>query len=334
MPERATAAERLHRLLYALPAAAREGGVPVDALAQRFGIDAAEVLRDLEEATAASYHRPAGSADPFSILIEAGQAGAVVEVQTTGEFERPVRLTPKESLTLVLGLRAMAADVEQEQRDGVLELAKRMERELGSSLVHAERERSHGSKVQPAEDAHDGALDPDAVLAAAAERRCCCAIRYIKPGGAPEDRTIEPWRLVSSAGRSYVLARDVAADDLRLFRTDRVLAAETVEGESFEVPEDFDVSEHLKDGRAFFAREVETVTVRYAEPAARWVAESLGTPRGEDGSVTFEHAVADRTWLVRRVLSYGGAAVVVAPEEIRREVAVRAERVAGRLAEE
>jgi proteasome accessory factor C len=333
MPERATAAERLHRLLYALPAAAREGGVPVDALAQRFGIDAAEVLRDLEEATAASYHRPAGSADPFSILIEAGQAGAVVEVQTTGEFERPVRLTPKESLTLVLGLRAMAAEVVQEQRDGVLELAKRMERELGSSLVHAERERDRVPEPRHAGGDPDPA-DPDAVLAAAAERRCCCAIRYIKPGGAPEDRTIEPWRLVSSAGRSYVLARDVAADDLRLFRTDRVLAAETVEGESFEVPEDFDVSEHLKDGRAFFAREVETVTVRYAEPAARWVAESLGTPRGEDGSVTFEHAVADRTWLVRRVLSYGGAAVVVAPEEIRNEVAVRAERVAGRLAEE
>lgn len=325
MRERTTAEDRLHRLLHVLAAAARGEGTPLRTLAHELGISEREVLRDLGEATDATFYRPAGSVDPFTITIEAGESGDVVHVHTTGDFRRPMRLTPRESLALVLGLRAMAAELPADDRDAMLQLARRMEAELGSA-IHPEHTPLAG---EPA-GAEPG-LDVDAVLEDATSQRCCCVIRYMKPGSEPEDRIIEPWRLVHAEGRWYVLARDTGIGEMRLFRCDRVLDARMLEDETFTVPDDFDPSDHMRRGVPFVGRAPECVTVRYDPPAARWVAEAEGRDPEPDGSVIVAHDVADRDWLVRRVFSFAGAAVVIEPAEVRAEIADRAARLADRL---
>lgn len=328
MAERTTAEDRLHRLLHVLPAAAREGGAPLAALARDLGVDERTVMRDLQEAGDAAFHRPAGSVDPFTITVEAEpDAGATVHVHTSGDFHRPARLTPRESLALVLGLRAMAADVVPEQRDAVLGLADRMDAALGSTIVQADAA-AHGAAHVHSTDAVVS-IDTDAILADAAARRRAVALRYVKSGDAPDDRTVEPWQLVHAEGRWYVLGRDIEAGELRLFRIDRVLHATVLEDRAFEVPADFDPAAHLPDGIAFRADTPERAKVRYEDPAARWIAEAHGLAREADGCVIIDVEVADRTWLVRRVLAFGGAAVVLEPEDLRAEVRERAARILG-----
>jgi predicted DNA-binding transcriptional regulator YafY len=110
---------------------------------------------------------------------------------------------------------------------------------------------------------------------------------------------------------------------------DRIFAAEIDESGVFEVPGDFDATKYLTDdGRPFSSVDDEEVVVRYVPPAAAFVAEDAGVKAGEDGSVVIRQRVADRRWLVRHVLSFGGAAMVVAPDEVRREVAEVAKRLA------
>jgi predicted DNA-binding transcriptional regulator YafY len=49
---------------------------------------------------------------------------------------------------------------------------------------------------------------------------------YVDREGAPSDRRVEPFRLVSTGRRWYLVARDVDRDDWRTFRVDRVVDAE------------------------------------------------------------------------------------------------------------
>src|SRR5688572_23374730 len=121
-----TATEQLTRILYALPAAAREGGIPLNELAGALNVDVRTVLDDLEQVTSRAFYHPAASVDPFTILIEDDR----VHVHAPREFTRPTRLTPHEALALGLGLRALAADAEAERRDQILAFAEQIEREL------------------------------------------------------------------------------------------------------------------------------------------------------------------------------------------------------------
>jgi predicted DNA-binding transcriptional regulator YafY len=340
--ERTTAEGRLHRLLALLPVAAREGGASLNALAVDIGVAPRELMLDINEATTGTFHHPPGTAEPFSILLEAGDDGDTrVHVHTTGEFQRPARLTPHEALAVALGLRAMAAEVVADRRTEALGLARRIEGELTSPDVRtpvdeagaAERRRAQMRATAAAPEAASSASSPpdiEAILSAAASRRHVCRVTYMKPGEAPAERIVEPYRLVHASGLWYVLGHDVTRSGIRYFRVDRISAADVDENQVFEVPADFDAAKYLTDdGRPFSATGDDEVVVRYVPPAAAFVAEDAGVKAGEDGSVVIRQRVADRRWLVRHVLSFGGAAEVIAPQDVRREVAEVAKRLAG-----
>lgn len=335
MPERTTAEDRLHRLLWLIPAAARTDGASLDALARELAVSPRELLDDIHEATAATFHHPGGHVEAFSIDVQGSGDGQTVHVRTTGQFTRPSRLTPREAFALVVGLRALAAHAEPQRRDHIRTLAARLEDELCTI-----REEATSSPAQRARDAVrveaviESRVDAsacDELIADAAQRQRRCRIRYIKPGSAqPSERIIEPWRLAFGDGWWYVIARDVERDTLRLFRLDRIAAVSVLEEESFDVPAEFDPAAILRQGLAFMASERdEQVSVRYDDPAARWVAEAHGRTRDAAGRLTIEHAVADRRWIVRHVLAFGGAAEVIRPDDLRHEVG----RIARALAE-
>jgi predicted DNA-binding transcriptional regulator YafY len=336
VPERETAEDRLQRLLWLLPSAAREGGASLHALARELGVSPATLMNDITEATTRVFHHPPGTVDSFTILVEAAADNdATVQVHSGGEFQRPPRLTSREALAVALGLRAMAAEVVTDAKPELLGLARRIETELVTPDVREQpapqtpRRRSADVSASEASDA--SMQDVDAVLAEAATELQRCRITYLKPSAPPATRTIEPYHLVHSSGLWYVLARDVTQEGYRYFRTDRITAIEIDETARFERPADFSISEHVsEDGRPFAAPLEEEVVVRYETPAAKYVAEEHGLACDRDGSVAVQHHIADRHWLIRHVLAYGGAATVVSPPDLRREVSEVATRLAAR----
>jgi predicted DNA-binding transcriptional regulator YafY len=150
-----TARKQLERLLYIIPAAARQNGVRISELASALGVDEQLVLRDLREATARSFHQPAGAVETFTIVL----SGRRVFVRADREFHRPVRLNQRETLALGLGLRTLAAEAEPEQRSAILALASRLESQLCApavSTVHEQRERREEDTPAPSLDADSG----------------------------------------------------------------------------------------------------------------------------------------------------------------------------------
>lgn len=318
MPERATAEEQLERVLYILPAGACEGGASLAELAATLGVRQDRVLGDLEEVTSRAYYHPAGGADDLQILIERDR----VSVWTAGEFRRPVRLSSEEALALGVGLRVLAAEQNPVRREELLELARRLERQLAACSPQALLPRY---AVEEGDAAGEGI---GAFLAAAARERRRCRIRYLKPGAAePAEFGLCPYAILISSGKTYVVGHCEEEGAVRVFRLDRVLEAVPRE-ETFEVPPDFNPAGYISDGgRVYRAdREIEAV-VRYTPGVARWVVEKGPVERCEDGRVVVRYRVADPRWLVRHVLRYGPEAEVLEPEEIRALVAESAMRL-------
>ena len=167
-----------------------------------------------------------------------------------------------------------------------------------------------------------------ALVVRAAKERRRCRIDYLKPEAPePDTRELDPYAVAYSNGTWYAVGFCQKRREPRIFRIDRIMEAELLE-EGFEVPESFDVSDYLSDGRVFRADEQVDVPVRYGPRIARWLIERGEGEAAEDGSVVVTHEVADPGWLVRHVLQYGPDAEVLEPEEVRGLVREGAERVA------
>lgn len=309
MAERITAGQQLSRILQLLPQAARKDGATLAELARVTNASEEEVVRDLQEVYTRAFYQPAGSVDDVQITIDATS----VSVWTTGEFRRPIRLGPEESIATALALRVLAAG-NADSAEAMLSLADRLESSLLDPRAIGET-RHFG--VHP-EALSAGGLHE--TLGLGARDRYSCRIEYLKPGATdPEERVIDPYALVQSGGRWYVIARCHRHRDVRVFRLDRVLRAGKEES-SFEVPPDFDPTAYIAEGRVFRGQDLETATVRYSARIARRIAEAGPVTPLDDGTVIVRYAVADHGWLVRHVLEHGVDAVLLDPPAIRQLV--------------
>jgi len=310
------ASEQLERILYILPMAARDNGVSFAELERALDCDRATILKDIGDATARVYHHAGGSVDAFEITFDSER----VHVHAAHEFKRPVRLNAREALILGLGLRVLASETDVAQRARVLALAERLERDLATprfDLQPASVARE-AAAFEPRVGVSVGEDDLRSVFADAIEQRRLCVVEYMKPHAAPALRKLLPQRLIYGNGHWYVAGIDVALNEPRTLRLDRVISAELTEQQ----PETSAVAEQLSFYVADEQDELE-VRVRYSPRVARWIAEHNGAQLEGDGSIVITHRVADPDWLVRHVLQYAGEAVVETPA-LRRVVAERA----------
>jgi len=313
--------DRLARLLYILPAAAREAGVPIRDLAVELGVPASTILADLREVSDRAFYLPPGPGTQIRIA----SAGGEVHVYTTGEFRRPARLNLRKAAALSFGLRMTTLSPSGPSDPGTRDaLRDRLER----GLAIASLAEDGAAPVEPL--APELSDDPDGVrrtLARAARDRAPCVVTYLKAdSAAPDERTIHPYLLLSGEGRWYAVAHCRSANDIRFFRLDRVGAARRLPG-FFEVPEDFDPEAFVEAGRIFRSENPIEVTVRYTGITARRISETSEGEWETVESFLVLHPVADVDWLVRHVLMHAGEAEVLSPPSFRATVEDRAARL-------
>jgi proteasome accessory factor C len=301
------ATDRLDRILYALPRALREGGVRLADLAAELSVDESRVVDDIAVVTERAYTHPAGWVNDLEMYVDGGR----VEAWTSGEFDRPVRLSPREALALALGLRLLSAGMDAVRRGTVRELAGRLDAALTAFPAEP---LTVGIALDSGDPHGNGAL---ALLRDAIAEGRRCRIRYLKPGGPePEARTVAPYALALASGRWYVVGHSAEPDAIRVFRLDRALEIEAT-GEPYSIPDDFDPRDYIEDGIVFRPGEEREAIVRYSARIARWIAEREQVEEQTDGSVVVRRTVADPAWIVRHVLSYGPDAELVEPEDLR-----------------
>lgn len=307
MPDVGTAGEQLERILYLLPLASREGGVPMSEAAERLGVTVELLQRDLEEVTSRAFYHPAGGADEIQILLEADK----LKVYSYKKFDRPTKLSGREMLSLALGLRAAAGEAETEASAEILNLAHRIEMELAVSSARAEDD------LFAIDEGDDEGAVLRSLLKDAARSRTRCRLLYLKPNDRhAEEREVDPYSLVYGSGRWYVIGYCHLRKAIRAFRVDRILRASLLESD-YAAPEDFDPTAYVSDGRVFRSESEGDVLVRYSAAVAPWVCEHGPIEEMEDGRVAVRFTTADPGWVVRHVLSYGPEAEVVEPPGVR-----------------
>lgn len=170
----------------------------------------------------------------------------------------------------------------------------------------------------------EAAFDP---MLRATQERIPVRFDYRRPGAAAkETRRLQPWGVITSQGRWYVIGHDIARDAPRMFRLSRVIGDVIEDGpaDSYVVPAGTDVRAL---SRSLAPRPSEDVHVQVLARAGaatglrRWARSIESSER--EGWDRLELVGGSERELVGTLLGYGDAVEVVSPSSIREAVAER-----------
>jgi proteasome accessory factor C len=288
---------RLQRVLALVPWILAHPGVTLNELAIRFEVSEAELERDLELL-------PMCGLPPYTAdrLIDVSVIDGMVEIRLAEYFERPLRLTPAEGLSLVAAGYALLA-VPGSDPEGPLATALA---KLGDAL---------GARGRVAVDV--GASGQLERLQDATARDERVELDYYSfARDEMTTRVVDPWRVFHAFGTWYLAAWCHHAAAQRLFRVDRVRAVRDT-GEHFD-PSTRAAEADARDLVYHPSPNDPRVTLRLA-PGTDWVVESHpheSVTRRRDGSSDVVLAVSETAWLERLLLTLGPKARLTAPASL------------------
>jgi proteasome accessory factor B len=190
------------------------------------------------------------------------------------------------------------------------------ERQAGWKLGEVDADVPPPLAALPAVDALPGLFD-------GVRRRAPVTFAY-----AGQSRTVDPWGLLFRGGFWYVIGHDHDRGEQRTFRVDRIENGLVTLGEAgaFETPDDFDPARALPEDPKLIGgtERVQADVLVDAVQAPKVVAEhgeDAVVERRDDGSVVVRTEVSNRPAFRSWLLGFRDHAEVLAPEELRAEVA-------------
>lgn len=291
---RATAPERLGRLLAIVPWVAAHDGPAVTEVCRRFGIAEDDLLADLGLLFLCGVH-------PFTpdTLIEVDVADGRVWIRFADYFRAPLRLTAPEGLALVATGAALLATPDADIDGALARAVSKLETVLGVA----------------AGDAFDVELAPvrppvlEAVRRGADEHRAVRISYYSFGRDDHSERVVHPWRVFNHSGQWYLDGWCERADAERLFRVDRIGAAELTD-QAFPPP-----GATSPPDRVFAPDANDPLIVVDLDPPAHWIAEQYPNEGMEvlddGGRLRVRLRSGQRAWLERVLLRAGPHATVV-----------------------
>jgi proteasome accessory factor C len=308
-----SATTRLSRLLTMVPWLLNRPGVQIQEVAREFDVTPGQVEADLMLlflcGTPGGYHGD---------LIEAEWESGRIFLGNADTISRPLRLGVDEALALIVGLRALAAVPGIGERDAVVRALAKLEAATGSASAGS-------SRIQVSIDEGTGkdamALAQEAL---AAHRRV--HLRYLVPSrDESTERDVDPMRVINFDAHWYLEGWCHRAEDVRLFRLDRIEAAEILDEDG--TPPATAEPRDLDSG--VFTPHADDQLVRLAlGPGATWVSDYYPTESveaGQDGGAVITLRTADTAWLRRLMWRLGSQARVLEPAELALEVQLGAQ---------
>jgi proteasome accessory factor C len=302
--------ERLPRLLALVPYLQARPGVAIGDAAADFAITEDQLRRDLQLLWMCGLpgHGPGD-------LIDLSFEGDSVSVIFDAGISRPLRLTAEEALALVVALRTLMETPGLTDRDAVERALAKVEAAAGGSVDAA-------GTVSVALDHVDRLLP---VLERAVDEQRALGLRYYTATrDETTDRIVDPMRLFTMDGRTYLEAWCRRAEGMRVFRLDRIEDAQLLD-EPARPPAEAQLRD-LSEGVYTPAPEHLVVVLRIA-PAYRWVADYYPVAEDvalADGQRQISVRVADPAWVRALVLGSAGQVAVLSPEWLAEEVAAEA----------
>jgi predicted DNA-binding transcriptional regulator YafY len=293
---------------------------PGGELADRLGVSRRTVRRDIDRLRELGYPVQATLGSDGGYRLVAGKAMP------------PLVLNDEEAVAIAVGLRAGAGHaVEGVDEASVRALAK-LEQVLPSRLRH--RVATLQAATTPLTSGDGASIAPETltVMASTVAGQERLRFAYRAKDGTESRRLTEPYRLVSTGQRWYLVAYDLDREDWRTFRVDRV-SQPFATGSRF-TPRELPTGSAAEYLRQSMYRRQETYeyVVTFAAPAdaiAARIPAWLGTPEPLDADTCRLRATTGDAvhWLAVRLAMLGCEFTVQEPEELVRYVRELGERL-------
>jgi proteasome accessory factor C len=311
------AKDQVARLLTLVPLLHARGEMPLGAAAEAIGASPEQVLSDLKVLFMVGL--PGGyPEDLIDVDLDALEgptgpnAAGMIRISNADYLARPLRLSPTEATGMIVALRAM--------RDGATDETREIVDRVLAKLEAAAAEGPAAARIDPGVDPREPRMLALADrLRDASERHVQVRLTYYVPSRDEEsERLVDPRGLVTANGMTYLDAWCHSAEAPRLFRIDRIAAADVTD-QPVETP----VEEPRDLSVGIFTQSEDTapVTLRLAPPA-RWVVEYYpveSVRQEDDGTLEVDLLVADDRWLMRLLMRLAPHATVVSPQRYAEE---------------
>ena len=249
----------------------------------------------------------------YAVYTELQNGEVHVEKELFGDtFRSPPRLTPLEARAIRLALEFVGPMIAADAHTPL-------------ERVRLKLEETFGQFDLPQTSEPRGARAEEKLVGSLTEgirQQRLVEIEYQKEG---EDtlstRIVEPYLLERQLPNWYVHTWDRTRDAQRSFRLDRMRSAR-LQREGFERREGFQPDRLSKAAVA--------ASIWYSKKIARWKVEE-GAQALSDGAAQANKAVGSEEWLVGEILGDRGEAVLLEPENLRKQVALRAKSLAREL---
>jgi proteasome accessory factor C len=311
-----SAKSQVERLLALVPYLRERGGVRVDQVARDFGVTPQQIQDDLRVLWFCGL--PGAMPDDLiDVDMDALEAEGVVHVDNTDFLGRPLRLDTHQALALIVALRTLRDVGGSGERDAIDRALAKLESAAGDAAAMV-------NQVEVRIDGADRQVT-DTVSAALRNKHRLRMSYFVPARDETTHRDVDPMRLVMAEGHTYLEAWCHRCEDTRLFRLDRITAAEELDVPAEPPPDAHprDLSEGL-----FQPASDDLLATVDLQPGARWVADYYpheGAEELADGGLRLRLRVSDPAWLVRLTLRLGGQARVVIPSDIAERVRREAE---------
>lgn len=297
------AAAQVRRLLNLVPYLTKRPGSRVDEVAAAFGVSEDQVVRDLRLLWFCGL--PEGL--PGDLMEPNITDGGAIYLSNVEAIVRPLRLSTREAVALLVALRALAQLPGLASGDAMARASAKLAAACGDDAAIAER-------VSVSFEARDAVLDT--VQRGLTERRMLHLRYYVPSRDVVTERDVAPMRLVLLDGRGYLEAWCRASEGVRMFRLDRVEAVTLLDEPA--APPEVATTRDLDGGLLAAGRTDPLVTLEIT-PAARWITENYPCESVEElpgGRLLVRLRATDAAWLSRLVLRLGPQGRVVDPPEL------------------
>ena len=304
------ARDQVARLLALVPYIQARREVELEQAAADFGVQPAQIVKDLNVLWFCGLPG-LGMGDLIDVDMDALEGEGVIRLSNAEYLSRPLRLDSSEASALIVALRALREGGDDDVRPIVDRTLNKLEEAAGDGAALAAQ-----VDIRVPEQQTELNAFRDQLTRAVDEQRQVRLDYYVPARDESTERVVDPMRVVTADGNTYLQAYCHLAEDQRLFRLDRVSRADVLDSR---------VQEHAglrpRDLAAgiFQPSSEDLLVTLQLSPGARWVAEYYpveDATETRDGGLTVRLRVGDPAWLTRLMLRLGASAQLVHPPEL------------------
>lgn len=284
-------------------------GVPVNEVAETFGVSVAQVTKDLSllmMTGVGEYH-----GELIDIDLGALDDDGVVFLRDADFMPRPLALNAREASALIVALRSLRDAATEDQLEALDGALSKLEGAVGALAPVS----VHLPAVEPA--------IKDAVLSAYSRQEQLELVYTTEARDEQTRRRVDPWKVFTARGQLYLNGWCHLAADVRTFRLDRIIEARPT-GAAAEPRQ----APAAQIAETLFQPGPDTpFAVLDLTDDARWMVDEYDADvigEGAGGLTRVRLYGSDLSWLRRLVLRHGGAVRVVEPQELAEDVTAHA----------